>query len=206
MKRIVVTGGVGSGKSEALSIISEISNSKIVRADDVAKKLMSPGSKCYFDIINAFSDESLTMDNSDEEYPALDKKKLSRIVFSDEAGRKKINEIVHPAVKRFVIKDIESEEKSGKYDYYFFETALAIEEKYDKLFDEVWYICAGSDARRKRLQAERGYSKDRIDEIFSSQKSEEEFTDFANRVIDNNGTHEELISIIKALFVASEPL
>ena len=137
MKKIVITGGVGSGKSKVLSILKEKCNCKVVRADDVAKELMKPGKQCYLDIIDTFPEYDLLED----EGGPFDKTKLSQLVFANPGARAKINAIVHPAVKEYILEDVKSEEETGQYDYYFLETALAIEEKYNELFDETWYIC-----------------------------------------------------------------
>ncbi len=182
MKKIVITGGVGSGKSEVLRILSEKYNCKAVRADDVAKELMIPGTQCYLDIIKEFQGVNLLSDNSD----CFDKDKLSTLIFSDDNNRKRLNAIVHPAVKEYILEDVKREEEAGKHDYYFLETALAIEEKYNELFDETWYIYADEEVRRERLMKNRGYSSEKVDEIFRAQLSDEEFRRFATKIIDNS--------------------
>lgn len=206
MKKIVITGGVGSGKSEVLSILKDNYNCKVVRADDVAKELMKPGQQCYYEIIDAFPGCDLLEDDGDKPGNYADtepvgtpfnKSKMSQLVFADPDGRAKINAIVHPAVKKYILDDVK--ESEGKYDYYFLETALAIEEKYNELFDEVWYIYTDKEIRKRRLMKDRGYSADKVDDIFASQLSDEEFRRFATRVIDNNGTSEELIHKIGIL-------
>lgn len=206
MKKIVITGGVGSGKSKVINFLNDNCNCKVVRADDVAKKLMSPGQICYDLIINAFPKADLLIDRKDvksntkgcnKKLP-FDKKKLSAFIFSNKLSREKINSIVHPYVKRYILDDIQAVE--GEYDYYFLETALAIEEGYDKLFDETWYIYSSEEIRQDRLIRDRGYSEDRIKEIFSSQQSEEEFRLNATVVIDNNGDEQNLFrNIVKYL-------
>ncbi|MBQ4299934.1 MAG: dephospho-CoA kinase, partial [Lachnospiraceae bacterium] len=71
-------------------------------------------------------------------------------------------------------------------DYYFFEAALLIECEYDKICDEIWYIFTTQDNRRARLKSSRGYSDERVDEIFASQLDEEVFRMKSDFVIDNN--------------------
>ncbi|MCR4611805.1 MAG: dephospho-CoA kinase [Lachnospiraceae bacterium] len=197
MRKIVITGGVGSGKSEVLNFLKENCNCKVVRADDVAANLMSPNGKCYFDIINEFSKVNLLEEGSDKKNPPFDKVKLSKLVFSDDEGRRKVNSIVHPAVKEYILDDVEK--CKNEYDYYFLETALAIEEGYDKLFDETWFIYAQESIRSERLKKERGYSDERIKEILSAQMSEDIFRSHATKVIDNNGDENELYHNIRQI-------
>lgn len=207
MKKIVITGGVGSGKSKVLEYLRCNCNCKIIRADDIAKELMAPGCRCYFDIIDAFPDEVLVSEatgsdsdlvkvNGNSSYPALDTDKLSSIVFANEEGRAKINKIVHPAVKEYVLEDVADEEKKGAYDYYFFEVALAIEEGYDQLFDETWFVYASRSTRCERLMSKRGYSRDRVNEIMSSQLSDEAYRTHSTATINNDGNIEELYANI----------
>ncbi len=46
-KVIGITGGAGSGKTEVLRIMKEDYHAQIIIADDVARKLSSPGKKSY---------------------------------------------------------------------------------------------------------------------------------------------------------------
>lgn len=72
------------------------------------------------------------------------------------------------------------------------ETAILIESKYDDMFcDEVWYIYASDDVRKKRLKFSRGYSEEKSESIFRSQMSKEEFMEHCDRVIDNSRSFEE---------------
>ena len=54
MKVVVVTCGVGSGKSEVLRVLEEQFNCGIIRTDDVARDLCEPGEASYELIIHAF--------------------------------------------------------------------------------------------------------------------------------------------------------
>lgn len=73
------------------------------------------------------------------------------------------------------------------------EAALLIEDKYDEICDELWYIYADEHVRRERLKQDRGYTEHKIDEIMASQLSEEEFSDHCDFEIDNSGDLEDTI-------------
>lgn len=80
------------------------------------------------------------------------------------------------------------------------EAALLIEEGYGEICDELWYIYASEEVRRKRLKSSRGYSDEKIDSIFASQLKEAEYRRYCKEVIDNDGDIENTIaSINKAL-------
>jgi dephospho-CoA kinase len=76
------------------------------------------------------------------------------------------------------------------------EAALLIEEHYDAILDELWYIYTNEANRRARLAASRGYSDEKIDGIFRSQLKEEEYRAHCSVVIDNNGTPEQAFAQI----------
>lgn len=71
------------------------------------------------------------------------------------------------------------------------EAALLIEDHYEEICDELWYIYAEPQVRRERLRASRGYSDEKISAIFASQLSDEEFRKHCQAVIDNSGCIEE---------------
>ena len=78
--------------------------------------------------------------------------------------------------------------------------AAVIEDHYDTIVDEMWYIYADEDIRRQRLKESRGYSDEKIDEIFASQNSDDVFRKFCCVVIDNSGSIEDTGKQLKELF------
>lgn len=186
MKIIGITGGIGSGKSEVLTYIGKNFDATVLQADEAAHLLMQPGQACYKPLLEllgpGFTDASGN----------FDRKKMSSVVFRDEKMRLKVNEIVHPSVKKYIRKAIEREEKQGTL-FFFVEAALLIEDKYNEICDELWYIYADEHVRRERLKQDRGYTDHKIDEIMESQLSEEEFSDHCDFEIDNSGDLEDTI-------------
>ncbi len=71
------------------------------------------------------------------------------------------------------------------------EAALLIEEHYDEICDELWYIYTREDIRERRLTASRGYSPEKVHQIFSSQMDDQAYREHCRVVIDNNGPMEE---------------
>ena len=196
MRFIGITGGVGAGKSAILSYLANKPKTKVMLADEIAHELMEPGTDCYQKIVDAFAGEDifenllgrseLTPEHCGENLP-FHRTKLAQVIFSDEKKRKQMNAIVHPAVKDYVRKVYEEENQKGQLDLLVLEAALLIEEKYDEICDELWYIYTNESNRRARLKASRGYSDEKIDGIFASQLSEAEFRAATQKVIDNNG-------------------
>lgn len=98
---------------------------------------------------------------------------------------------MHPAVKVFLMEKLEEARKEGNVDFFFVEAALLIEGGYGALVDEMWYIYASEEVRRKRLKEARGYSDEKITAIMQKQLAEEDFRKNCSFVIDNSGSLEE---------------
>ena len=97
-----------------------------------------------------------------------------------------MNGIVHPAVKAYVIAEAKRERQEGTLALLVLEAALLIEEHYDEICDELWYIYTSEKNRRERLKLNRGYSDEKIDNIFASQLSESTYREVCREEIDNN--------------------
>lgn len=180
MKLIGITGGVGAGKSQILSYIEGRCNCRILLADQAAHGVKEPGQPCFKRLVELLGSEILRKDGE------IDKAKMAALIFSDEKLLFKVNEIIHPAVKEYILSEIRKEEQAGQIDAFFVEAALLIEDGYEQILDELWYIHADRRVRRQRLADSRGYSAEKIDQIFSSQLSEEEFRAHCKVVIDNS--------------------
>ena len=179
MKVIGVTGGVGAGKSEVLGYIAEHWNATVVEADEVGYLVMRPGKACYSSIVDLFGTEIVKEDQT------LDRELIAKIVFENKEMLAKMNGIVHPAVKEYIKKAIKREEEN-ETNIFIVEAALLIEDKYDEICDELWYIYADEDVRRRRLAASRGYSSEKSDSIMKNQLPDEIFRESCQFVIDNS--------------------
>ena len=91
-----------------------------------------------------------------EEDGQINRQKMAAKIFADHKLLEAINAVIHPAVKAYILQD------------------------------ELWYIFAQKEVRRKRLMQDRGYSEEKVEQIFASQLSEEEFRCHCKVVIDNS--------------------
>lgn len=183
MRIIGITGGIGSGKSRVLNIMEEIYGAVLCQTDVVAHQLQKKGETCYKEIVNVFGVNILT------ENKEIDRKKLGAIVFNDNDKLKKLNQIVHPAVKKQVKVEIEEARRKQK-EFFLIESALLMEDHYEELCDELWYIYADERVRRDRLKTSRLMNEEKIDLIIKAQATEETFRKYCHITIDNSGTIE----------------
>lgn len=196
MKIIGITGGVGSGKSEVLRYLEEQYSAVVCEADLVAKSLQKKGTICYNKIVEHFGEEILDANGK------INRSHLAQIVFKDTKELQVLNGIVHPAVKTNILGKIRRETKKGT-ELFVLEAALLLEEHYDEICDEVWYIYANEEVRKKRLKLSRGYSEEKSEDIFRAQKSRDEFLEHCDRAVDNSrnfdDTREQIDDMLKSL-------
>lgn len=188
MKTIGITGGVGCGKSKVLEYIKDNCNCFIILADEIGNKVKEPGERCYQQMIDLLGKDII---DPDDPRGCFDKKVIADKIFADNSLLEKVNEIIHPAVKEYFLELKAKKEAEGEIDYFFIEAALLIECGYKAYVDEMWYIYAATDVRRARLKESRGYSDSKIDNIMSSQLSEEEFRKNSDYIIDNSNDLED---------------
>jgi len=185
MKFIGITGGIGAGKSEILNYIREHYPCEIYLADEVAHLVKEPGTECYGKLVRLLGEEILAPDGR------IDKGKLADRIFADRLLLEQVNNIIHPAVKDYLMERLEQARQAGKAELFFVEAALLIEGGYLALVDEMWYIYAADSVRRQRLKVSRGYSDEKISNIMSRQLSDEIFRKNCDFVIDNSGALED---------------
>lgn len=183
MKIIGITGGVGSGKSEVIRYLEKKEHTQVILADEVGHLVMKKGQMCYEDVWHLFGDEVVDDDGE------LSRPAIAAIVYRDKQKLLQLNSIIHPAVRIYIEQSIEKARENG-IQYFFMEAALLLEEQYDKICDEVWYIYARKEVRKERLKKSRNYSDEKIEQMIANQLSEEEFKRRCDITIDNSDDFE----------------
>ena len=182
---IGLTGGVGSGKSTVSQILEQEYGAFLIDTDSIGHEVKQPGREAYEPILELFGKEIL------DENGWIDKGKLAERVFVSEPLLQKLNDLTHPAVIREVERRILKKRQEGDCSYVVVETALLIESGLNRCCDVIWYVYAAEDIRRKRLRQSRGYSEERIQAVLDRQKTDDEFRQVADVVIENSGEREE---------------
>lgn len=187
---IGITGGIGAGKTEIMRYIGRHYRCEVYLADEVAHLVKEPGTACHRALLELLGADVVATDGR------IDRGKMAERMYEDKTLLGKVNAIVHPAVRAFLLERLEAARKKAETELFLVEAALLIECGYGSLVDEMWYVYADEKVRRERLRAARGYSDEKIDRIMGSQLSEEEFRENCDFVIDNSGSLEESCRII----------
>lgn len=180
-----ITGGVGAGKSTILDFLEEQYHAFVIKADEIGHLVMEPGEVCYEPVIALFGREVIRKEDK-----TIDRRRVADVVFSHPDMLEKMNSVIHPAVKQYILDTLEVKQKEGQR-LCVVEAALLLEENYQAFCDEVWYIHTDREIRIARLMESRGYSREKSENIISHQASEGFFREHTDFEIDNSGTEEE---------------
>lgn len=175
-KIIGVTGGVGSGKSMILELLSRKYGFTVIETDAVAKELMENSGPLREALRKALGPEIFGPEGE------IQREVYGRLIYSDPEKRRLSDSIVHPAVWKEVeerLKDLQAEGKSAAV-----ETALP-GDKLRGLCDTVWYVFCPRPVRMNRLMGDRGYSFEKCLEIMGQQMPEDAYAALSDLVIDN---------------------
>ena len=184
VKRIGITGGIGSGKTEACKILERLGE-KVLYADLIAKELTDNNDAIKNEIKNVFGLEFF--DKSGK----LNRKKLAGLVFSDDEALSVLNYIIHPHVFAAIDDEVAKLAKNGG-NRIFVEAALIFEACMDSNLDLVIVIDAEKETRLKRVTSRDGMTESEFNKRVNSQISSEERVKLADFTIKNNGSVEEL--------------
>ena len=180
MKVLGITGGIGAGKSTVLDFLEKNYDARVIQADRVAFDLQQPGQECYRQTVGIFGTDILKDDGT------IDRARLGAVVFADSRKLAELNAIVHPAVKEWIQSEISAEAKRGSVPFLVIEAALLLEDRYDLICDEIWYIHASEQVRTERLMRDRGYTREKALRIMQNQLPEQEYRKKCKLVIDNS--------------------
>jgi dephospho-CoA kinase len=176
MKVLGLTGGIGSGKSTVAMVFKTL-GVPVYNSDDRGREM-------YFDPEVRIKVEALLGKKAYRGERELDREFVRKKIFSDPAMLVRINDIIHPAVK----KDFQLFKRRHKKSAYVIkETALLFEAGIDKSVDKILLITATMTLRMERLKKRDAHlSETEIEAVIAKQWGDEEKSKKADWVIENN--------------------
>ncbi|WP_246941097.1 dephospho-CoA kinase [Bacillus pinisoli] len=177
---IGLTGGIASGKSTVANMIREY-GIPIVDADLIAREVVQIGRPAYKEIVETFGESVLLEDGS------IDRVTLGSIVFNNEEQRKRLNEIVHPAVRKEMMDQKEQFLQAGA-NAVVLDIPLLFESKLTYMVEKTIVVFVDSSTQLKRLMERNQFSVEEAEARINSQMPLIKKKELADQVIDNNGT------------------
>ncbi|MCI5051170.1 MAG: dephospho-CoA kinase [Candidatus Pacebacteria bacterium] len=170
MKKIIyVTGQIGAGKSLLMRSLEKDFPGKYLFTDEIAHRIMATGN-IYHELVELFGFE-FSMKKSE------DRKRIGKVIFASKSKKQAMEEIVHPAVRRYIQDCIAETE----HEFIFIESALPID---IELTATISVVCSDDSIRYNRIKAHRKKTLEQIELIDKSQRSYEEFCRAADFIID----------------------
>jgi dephospho-CoA kinase len=173
MKKVAVTGGIGTGKTTVSNLFEKI-GIPVFNSDEIAKELMHNDKQLKSDIIKAFGDESYINNELNRAY-------LSDIVFNDETLLNKINSIVHPQVA----KEFNQWLLNQQSKYIVYESAIIFENNSEDVFDKIICVIAPEEDVISRVMKRNSFSRDKVISIISNQLPDQVKRNKADYIIEN---------------------
>lgn len=176
MKKVGITGNIGSGKSYVCKLFEAL-GIPVFYSDDETKKLyLIPSVKEL--IVNRFGQEVYFDDGT------LNRKLLSYHLFKNEEAMRFIESVLYPALnQRF-----DQWCKQQKSPYVLYESAILFEKNYGKYFDKIIFVSAPEDIRLQRVMQRDDCSEENVRSRMRLQLNEDLKISKADYVICNDGT------------------
>lgn len=190
MLKIIITGGIATGKSVVSSYLKGKSYT-VIDADIVARQVVEVGQPGLLALEKAFGNDFINSDGT------LNRKSLGEIIFNDDQARLKVNGILHPIIFKAIEKQVTEFEKQG-LPLVFLDIPLFYEGESTYSYDEVWLVYTDEETQIQRLMKRNQLTKEQAKARIDSQLSIEAKKAFDNVIIDNRGSLEDTYQQVDA--------
>jgi dephospho-CoA kinase len=178
---VALTGGIASGKSTVADLFGQL-GIEIVDTDLIARKLVEPGQPMLASVVAAFGQELL------DAYGRLKRRKLRNIIFSHEDKREQLEALMHPEIAVEARRQIENVRSA----YCILVIPLFAETGGFTGVNRVLVVDAAGESQLARLSARDGVDEAQAHAAIAAQASREQRMAFADDIIVNDGSLEEL--------------
>ena len=175
MLTIGLTGGIGCGKSTAAAMFAEL-QVPVIDADEIAHQIVAPGQAILQQLFDTFGSELKRADGS------LDRDALRAQVFSDNAARKQLEAIMHPAIRT----EMQRQQRSINAEYCVLVIPLLLESGQQDICDRVLVLDCTENTQRHRVLKRPGLTAAQFDAILQAQCSRQRRLAIADDIINND--------------------
>lgn len=192
-QKIGLTGGIGAGKSTVSERLRSL-GAHIIDADAISRNALSTYGPCYDEVVALFGTEIIREDAS------IDRSVVADMVFSDESKRLALNDIVHPYVLHTMHKECSEVIAADPNALVIFDIPLLIECGAYRDMDCNLVVTAPDQVRVERICNRDKSNPEEAWARIRSQIPQETQCRYADYIIDNSGTLEELYSQVDAIY------
>jgi len=184
MLRVGLTGSIAVGKSFVSGVLEEL-GCRVVDADEVARRVVEPGSVGLRRIVEAFGDWVLRPDGT------LDRAGVSAVIFGDVAKRELLNSMLHPLIIAEQDELLRRWELEDPHGVGVVDAALMIESGGHGRFDKLVVVHCRPEVQLERLMRRNKLSREEAEKRIAAQMPQEEKLRYADFAIDTSGSFEE---------------
>lgn len=179
MKKIGLTGGIGSGKSTVAKLLIG-AGFPVVDADQLSREVVEPGQPALQRLAEEFGDDLITEDGT------LNRGLLAERAFADKQSTELLNSITHPAIKQLTAERFAEAEAAGEQAV-IYDQPLLVDLGLHEGMDLTVVVSTTEENRIARLASSRGIDEEDARRRIAAQVSEETRRAAADVVVDNNG-------------------
>ena len=193
MITVGLTGSIASGKNTVAAML-KARGAIVIDADEIGRKLVERGSKTLQEVVAFFGTAVLTAEGE------LDRKRLGQIVFDSPEKRKKLNAILHPKIIAEEWRQIRAIESESPEAVVVVNAALLIESGNYRYVDQVVVVTAEEGEVVVRVMQRDGLPRQDALLRLKAQMPVHEKAEYADHLIENNGSMAELEKKVEELF------
>jgi dephospho-CoA kinase len=179
--RVALTGGIASGKSTVADMFAAL-GVPVIDTDLIAREVVEPGRPALREVVAAFGPGVLGADGR------LDRRRLREIVFSDAAARRRLEAILHPAIRA----DMEEQSRRAGGPYQMLVIPLLAEGGRRDHVDRVLLVDVPESVQVERLMRRDGVTSSQALASLGAQATREARRAIADDVVENTGPVEAL--------------
>lgn len=184
---------MGSGKSLAAEMLKEL-GAHLIDADEICRTLVEPGKPAWSEIMELFAEKILRHDKT------LDRGKIADIIFNDPGKKRAMEKILHPRVfseEQRIFANIRKREKGALV---IVNASLLIESGNYKKMDKVAVVACDEETQIRRIVEKGVFSGEDAKKRIKTQMGLKEKMKYADYIIENNSTIEELKAKVEILY------
>lgn len=180
---IGLTGSIASGKSTVAKMLEDL-QFPIVDADKVARVVVEPGTETLAEIAETFGPEVIL------ENGQMDRQKVGSIIFHDPTKRKQLNDIIHPAIRKEMLRQRDKYVSDG-HPHVIMDIPLLFESGLQSYVEKILVVSVNEKNQLARLMQRNGLSEEEARARISAQLPISVKEQGADAVIYNNQSLEE---------------
>ncbi len=187
MHTIGITGNIGCGKSTVLCMLAAL-GARVIDADKLAHSVMRAGTPVWDAVVAEFGRDIVGADGE------INRPALGRVVFGDPAALRRLEAIVHPAVRA----ELQAQIAAATEPVVVVEAIKLVEGGLYRMLESLWIVTCAPEPQIARLVQQRGMSRADALQRIGAQAPIVEKLPLANVVIDNSGSVAEAWDQVRA--------